>query len=280
VDFLKDEIPRRAAEAAATEVSNTRRTESHVLETSATELAATQRSLESLSHDVSVLKAAAVNHVMETSAAELAATQRSLESLNHEMETSAAELVATQRSLESLSHDVGVLKAWQGASGEEAVKEREALEQRFRIIRQEQALAIEELRTELPRAGPETERPALQHEAFRESQNEASCRRLGAAGMNVSGLEELDATATGVAADLPSRDFGTLREDLTILKSRQEFLKNELKSLVDSASRGAQQPVGTHLGVGRGPAPGAVRDGTSSRKELAKNVQSPRSASS
>jgi len=110
----------------------------------------------------------------------------------------AGESVETQRILASLAEDVSVLK--KRILNEEAAQDKEFVEQKFRILRQELNLKFEEIRAQLP---------------------------------STSSTEK---TSAGELLDT-EKDFGNLKNDLNCLKTRQEFLKQELKCLVDTASK-------------------------------------------
>jgi len=124
-----------------------------------------------------------------------------------------AEVAETQGMLVRLGEDVSSLKARQGAMSEQATQE-------IRVVRQELMSAIEELRSRL-RVPPS---PSVSPGA-------------PASWTGSPAMVQMPMLARGELLDTEA-DFGNLREDLNSLKSRQEFLKHELRSLVDTASRG------------------------------------------
>jgi hypothetical protein len=108
------------------------------------------------------------------------------------------ESAETQRILAGLAEDVSTLK--RRLLSEEAIQDKEPIEQQFRNLRQDLDRKIEEIRAHLPMVAVAQKSP------------------VG---------ELLDT----------EKDFGNLKNDLTCLKTRQEFLRQELKCLVDTAAK-------------------------------------------
>lgn len=112
---------------------------------------------------------------------------------------------------------------------EDATREKAAVQQQFRSLRQELILAVEELRSRLP---SRLESPAPPSPSPFPSPQSPGLQ------VTASTVDTSAVLPEGRGAILEAeKDFGELRYDLNSLRTRHDFLKRELKCLVDTTSR-------------------------------------------